>query len=83
MKLDDLKFTFKELLLIIGFVVGVVGSWYDIKLEINELKNKIVLLEKQTYTMNARLQWLLGEAIRSGWQPPIYFDPKTEENQND
>lgn len=58
-----MRFTLKELLAVVLFACSLTGAWFD-------LRSQVKAVQKEVSVMNGTVQWLLGEAIKSGWQPP-------------
>lgn len=61
--MSKLKFTLGEVITIITIVLSVMGAWYDLKSDVRYLQHDIRVVKGQ-------MQWVLGEAIKSGWIPP-------------
>ena len=58
-----MHFTLKEVIAVVLFSCSLTATWLDLRGEVRQVKAEVRI-------MNGQVQWLLGEAIRSGWQPP-------------
>ena len=58
-----MRFTLKEVVAVVLFACSLTAAWFDLRSQVQQVKSEI-------HVMNGQVQWLLGEAIKSGWQPP-------------
>lgn len=58
-----MRFTLKEVLAVVLFACSLTAAWFDLRAQVQTVRTEVQV-------MNGQVQWLLAEAIKSGWSPP-------------